>query len=140
MLRDPKPQRGKWVLATSIVVLMGTASCDSGLDDLTGPSDSPRTASVSIRAEGFNPSYVAVRPGGQVTFTNDDTVAHQVASDPHPAHSGCPELNSPVLQPGQRYRATMGQTSCGYHDEQRLDVLGFRATVAVCQQISLLGC
>jgi plastocyanin len=143
MLRDPKFQERKWVLASSLAILMGAGvSCDNGLD-LTGPSDAPRTASVSIRAGGFDPLYVAVRPGGQVTFTNDDTVAHQVASDPHPAHSGCPELNSPVLQPGQRYQAAMGSTNrltCGYHDEERLDVSGFRATVAVCQQTSLFGC
>jgi plastocyanin len=143
MLRDPKFQKRKWVLPSSLVILMGTAvSCDSSID-LTGPSDAPRTASVSIRAGGFDPLSVTVRPGGQVTFTNDDTVPHQVASEPHPAHSGCPELNSPVLQAGQRFRAVMGSTNpmtCGYHDEQRLDVSGFRATVAVCQQTSLFGC
>lgn len=129
------------VLPVLIFALAATVSCDTSLD-LTGPEDSPRTASVDIRSSGFDSSFVLVGPGGEVTFTNRDTVPHQVASDPHPSHGRCPELNGPVLAPGERFRATMAdrENSCGYHDERQLDVAAFRGTVTVCRQFSLLGC
>jgi hypothetical protein len=52
-------------------------------------------------------------------FVNSDTRSHQMASDPHPAHTDCPPINAvSTLSPGQS-RSTANLTparTCGYHD------------------------
>ena len=74
-----------------------------------------------------NPSTVTVSVGQSVTFVNNDSVSHNMASDPHPIHTACPEINViGVLLPGQS-RATSPFTSvkdCGYHDHNTLGTTG----------------
>ena len=128
------------VLLVSIIGAM--ASCH-GQNDLTGPVSAPSTATVEIRSIGFDRTLVIVAPGGRVTFRNRDTVSHQIASNVHPDHQQCPQLNSPLLAAGESFTATMSQEdhrSCGFHDEQRLNEPGFRGTVDVCLEFSLFGC
>jgi plastocyanin len=118
------------------------ASCH-GQNDLTGPVSASSTATVEIRSIGFNPTFVIVAPGGRVTFRNRDTVSHQIASNVHPDHQQCPQLNSPLLAAGESFTATVPQEdhrSCGFHDEQRFNDPGFSGTVDVCREITLFGC
>lgn len=42
---------------------------------------SPASAAVSIMNNAFSPQSVSVQPGGTVTWTNNDGVAHTVTSD-----------------------------------------------------------
>jgi plastocyanin len=118
-----------------------TTGCDSPVDDLSGSSQPSRTRSIAIREGDFDPVYVVVRPGGEVTFINRDSVSHQIASDPHPSHGRFPALNSPVLAPGATFRVTMpsSESGLGYHDGLKVEASGFRGTIAVCNQITLPG-
>jgi plastocyanin len=54
------------------------------------------TSKVSITAQGFTPSAVTIAVGDTVTWTNNDTVNHQVDSN----RAG---FMSPLLKPGESY-------------------------------------
>ena len=66
-------------------------------------------------------------PGGasgtQVTFTNTSSIPHEMASNPHPTHGSCPEIESGVgfINPGQSKQTGNLNTArtCGYHDHNR---------------------
>jgi plastocyanin len=66
-----------------------------------------------------SPKTVQIAVGGHVTFVNNDTRSHDIESNPHPAHTDCPQINQVgPLQPGQsRDTANLSVSrSCGYHD------------------------
>ena len=55
----------------------------------------------------------------RVVFTNDDTVAHEMSSDPHPTHTDCPQINQVgFLRPGETRETGnfVRPEECGYHD------------------------
>jgi plastocyanin len=69
----------------ALVVLAGcgapsTPSTPSGGTG-TGSSGGPASSAVAVSMKNFafNPSEIAVAVGGTVTFTNDDSTAHDVA-------------------------------------------------------------
>lgn len=74
-----------------------------------------------------------VEPGGIIRFVNQDDEPHQIVSDPHPSHSGCPELNGPVLEPGDSISFQMRNEPvvCGYHDELAPDAVTMWGEVRV---------
>jgi plastocyanin len=88
-----------------IVSAMCAWSGCGGSDSPTAPSD-PGTgggggggggtgvsaATITITASGVSPSSVTIASGNRVTFVNNDTVVHEMASDPHPIHTDCPGL------------------------------------------------
>jgi plastocyanin len=75
------------------------------------------TAAVALACSGN--STLTVAPGTQITFVNNDSVAHEMFSDPHPEHTDCPEFDSVGhLAPGAM-RQTQNLTTirvCGFHD------------------------
>jgi plastocyanin len=77
---------------------------------------------VTISATGVSPKTITVPLGARVTFVNNDSRSHDMASDPHPDHQDCPEINLVgLLQPGQS-RATgnlVVTRRCGFHDHDR---------------------
>ena len=94
--------------ATSVIV------SDSG----TGPSG----ATITITSNGVNPSQVAVSVGQSVTFINNDTRSHEIASNPHPTHGSCPSIEAGLgtVGAGQtKVTHAFGITgTCGFHDHQ----------------------
>jgi plastocyanin len=84
------------------------------------PPPSGVKVSVTITSAGLSNANLEVAVGTEVTFKNEDSVAHQPASAPHPSHTSCPELNSTLLNPGGTFRFVV-QRSCSYHDH--LDAL-----------------
>jgi plastocyanin len=74
---------------------------------------------ITITNSGVSPSSVQVRVGGRVRFVNQSNAPHDVASDPHPIHTDCPQINLVgLLNPGQsRETGTFPQPrGCGFHD------------------------
>ncbi len=68
------------------------------------------TLGVSITKAGFQPQAITVAAGDTVTWTNGDTVNHQVVADDG-------SFSSPVLAPKQSYSHTFATAgSVGYHD------------------------
>ncbi len=98
-----------------------------------GGSGGTVAATITITATGVSPSSVTVSPGQRVTFVNNDTRPHDMASDPHPAHTDCPEVNAGFIQPGQS-----GTTqnlnrvrTCGFHDHNQDTNTSLQGTIRI---------
>ena len=76
------------------------------------------TSVVIYRDAGFSPSVLHVKRGTTVTFRNESNTELWVASNPHPAHTDYPEVNSTgMLQPGQEYKFTFTRVGTwGFHN------------------------
>jgi plastocyanin len=90
-------------------------------------------ATITITANGVSPSSVTVAPGSRVTFVNNDSRPHDMASDPHPAHTDCPGLNVGFLQAGQSGTTQNLNTvrTCGFHDHNQPDVVSLQGTIRI---------
>ena len=101
------------------------------------PSPSPApggTTTITITSTGVSPRAVTVSQGGRVTFVNNDTRAHDMASNPHPEHTDCPELNSVgFLTPGQSRASGNLNTrrTCGFHDHNRDTDTSLQGTITI---------
>ena len=74
---------------------------------------------ITITASGASPRNLEVALGQRVLFINNDSRSHNVASDPHPEHTDCPELNQVgFLTPGQSRETgnLVVAKTCGFHD------------------------
>jgi plastocyanin len=94
----------------------------------------PTSTTITITNNTVCPQNVTVSRGTQVTFGNQDTVAHAMYSDPHPEHTDCPELNSVGhLEPGQSRQSGNLNTArtCGFHDHLKPDVAGLRGRITI---------
>ena len=123
-------------IATAIAVIVGAIAADvilSGCGSTTTPG--LETLTVSISASGVSPVQL-IGNGSRVyvTFVNQDTERHEIRSNPHPAHTYCPEIGDLSILPGQGL--TLGSTfnsrrTCGYHDETRPDDVRFQGTIDI---------
>lgn len=98
--------------------LLLLSGCGGGSSSPTGPSAGGGTT-ITISSSGVAPTQLDVAQGSRVLFVNNDTRSHNIASDPHPEHTDCPEINSVgLLQPGQsRETANLNTVrTCGFHD------------------------
>src|SRR4051812_17684243 len=96
--------RGVLLAVVPAVVL---SACGGRSADPTPPPTTSNTVTVVITAAGASPRTLAVPRGGQVIFTNNDSVVHEMFSDPHPEHTDCPEFDSVGrLTPGQTRQTT----------------------------------
>ncbi len=81
-----------------------------------GDGESP---TITITSGGVSPKLLVVRQGQRVLFINNDSVAHEMASDLHPTHERWPAMNQVgYLEPGQS-RETGNLNTEGvisYHD------------------------
>jgi plastocyanin len=113
------------------------AACGGGGSSPTSPSPTPSTepsATITITASGASPAKVTIPSGGRVLYVNNDSAAHWVASDPHPSHEDCPELNAVgVLQPGERRTSgnLVTTRSCGFHDHDNPGTRSLQGTVTI---------
>ena len=91
----------------------------------TESADIQSEATVRISSSGFSPDSVTIKVGGTVTFINDDSADHQVASAPHPVHTDYPKLNVGVLKPGEMGTAEFDEAGTfGYHDHLNPSLTG----------------
>ncbi len=112
--------------ALSLITCAVLACTSPGAPNPISPQALPTLPTVILRDEGFEPQTVSISSGNSVAFINESASARQVASDPHPLHSDCPELNGPLLESGGTFIATMTMASavCGFHDELDLGLVG----------------
>jgi plastocyanin len=99
-----------------------------------GGGGSTGGTTITITSSGVSPKTLTVPRGTQVTFTNSDTVPHDMQSDPHPAHTDCPEItNVGFLNPGQSKMTANMNTAriCGYHDHQRSSDAALQGTIVI---------
>src|SRR5262245_16196507 len=92
-------------------------------------------ATVTMTSNGVSPASVTVAVGQTVTFVNNDTRSHEMASNPHPQHGSCPSMEAGlgVIAAGQtkvtHNFANAG--TCGYHDHQDDTNPRFQGTIVV---------
>lgn len=133
---------GSGVLAIALAVAAGACG---GSDNGSGPSgpsgggggggttDPPvATSTITITSSGASPRSITVSPGTRVTFVNNDSRQHDMQSDPHPAHTDCPEINE-FLQPGQTSTTDNLNTArtCGFHDHNDPTNQGLLGTIRI---------
>lgn len=92
-------------------------------------------ATITITAAGVSPASVTVAVGQTVTFINNDTRPHEMASDPHPNHGTCPSIEAGLgtLATSQTRvtRAFANAGSCGYHDHLNDSSNSLRGTIRI---------
>jgi plastocyanin len=122
-------------ILTVVALAAFAASCSksSSPTEPTTGGTSASTGSITMTSAGVSPKTQTVGFGAMVTITNKDSAPHEFASDPHPIHTDCPELNAPVLQPGQSFTATMASKveTCGFHDHLNPTNAAFQGTIFV---------
>ena len=129
------------ILALAMVTAL---SCGGGSSNPTGSttvvspstgSAGPSGATVTITASGVSPSQVSIAVGQSVTFVNNDTRPHEMASDPHPTHGTCPGVENGLGQLGAgQTRVTHGFATagtCGFHDHLNSGDANLRGTGVV---------
>ena len=123
-------------LAGIVVLVSLTLTGCGGYSSPTDPGSPPgqEGAIVTITSSGVEPKTVTIAVGQSVTFVNDDSIAHNMASDPFPQYSDCPAVNRVGnLASGQRMQtgALTVARSCGYHDLLRNADVRWRGTINV---------
>ena len=117
--------------------LLGLLLSGCGGKGATSPSGTPGPsgATVTILAtDVLSPKTVQVTVGQSVTFINNDSRVHDMASDPHPTHTQCPALNAASnLSPGQTKlsNALTTATTCGFHDHNDPENVNLQGTVTI---------
>jgi plastocyanin len=127
-----------FLAALAVVSLPALAACSKS-NNSTGPSTSactagPTSTTITIANNAVCPQNITVARGTQVTFVNQDSVAHEMFSDPHPEHTDCLEINQVGhLEPNQSHQTGNLNTArtCGFHDHQRPDVAGLKGSIRI---------
>ena len=106
----------------AILVLILTlllVSCGGGNSTPTTPTPPSNPYTFTFTANGVSPKQLTVPLGSRVLFVNQDSRRHDIASDPHPEHTDCTEINSVgVLTTGQSGETgnLVTAKTCGFHD------------------------
>ena len=102
-----------------LILILLLASCGGGSSAPTTPSNPSNPYTFTLTSSGVSPKQLVVPPGTRVLFVNQDARRHDVASDPHPEHTDCTEINSVgVLTTGQSRETDnlIAAKTCGFHD------------------------
>jgi plastocyanin len=134
--------------AFSVAALGVLAACGGGNGGGTNPggggtaiivrdggTGGPNGATVTMTANGVSPASVTIAVGQTVTFVNNDTRSHEMASNPHPQHGSCPSMEAGlgIIAAGQT-KVThnfANSGTCGYHDHQDDTNTRFQGTIIV---------
>jgi len=101
-----------------LILILLLASC-GGTSTPTTPSNPSNPYTFTLTSSGVSPKQLVVPPGTRVLFVNQDARRHDVASNPHPEHTDCTEINSVgVLTTGQSHETDnlITAKTCGFHD------------------------
>jgi plastocyanin len=115
----------------------GSSTGPSGVTIIVrdGGTGGANGATITITSAGANPRNVTVAVGQTVTFVNNDTRSHEMASDPHPQHGSCPSMEAGLgtIGPGQtKITHNFGNTgTCGFHDHLDDSNSGLRGSIVV---------
>ena len=92
-------------------------------------------ATITMTANGVDKTTVTVAVGQTVTFVNNDTKSHEIASNPHPQHGSCPGIEGGlgIIAAGQtKTTHNFGNAgTCGYHDHQDDTNTRFQGAIVV---------
>ena len=112
-------------------VALLAAGCNN--ESPSEPTGAP-CATITVANNAVSPNAVTVSPGCRVMFVNNDSRNHQMASDPHPEHTDCREIESVgVLAPGRSAETANLNTvrTCGFHDHLQDQVASLKGTITI---------
>jgi hypothetical protein len=122
----------------TILSLAAAPACSSSPGTQPTPPPSCNTPSTSttivISGGAACPQNITVARGSRVTMVNQDSVAHEMYSDPHPDHTDCLELNQiGHLEPSQSRESgnLVTARTCGFHDHLRPDVAALKGRITI---------
>jgi len=122
-------------LTVAVTMAMAIGCGGGSSSSSTSPSPDPVPSMTVIIANGaVSPQTITVPVGAQVTFVNNDTQDHEIASDPHPEHTDCPPINDVgYLTPGQSRQTgnLVVARSCGYHDHINFENKALQGTIII---------
>ena len=135
---------GLWLLALGFAAAgaFTTGACGSGSSSPSTPSTPAPTATpppggaatITIAGGVAAPKQVEINVGQRVAFVNNDTAAHEIASNPHPVHTDCPPINEVGGLAPATARLTGAFTiarTCGYHDHGQPDNTSLQGTIII---------
>jgi plastocyanin len=148
VLDMPRSLRAASLAALSLTVSLSLAvlSCGGGDNNPAAPSPTPTptptppagggataTTTITITGTGVAPKDIVVTRGSRVTFVNNDGVGHDMNSDPHPAHTNCPDLNVGFIAGSQSRQTEVLNTArtCGYHDHNQPSNAALQGTIRI---------
>lgn len=83
------------LLIIAIIILFSTRNRTQSSANASTSLGQKHIAVIQITTSGFIPSTIKIKPNTEVTWVNEDTAPHIVASDPYPTHTDLPSLVSP---------------------------------------------
>jgi plastocyanin len=112
---------------------------DSGGSNTPAPTPTPppggstNTTTITITSAGVSPRDITVAVGGRATFVNSDSTPHDMASDPHPEHTNCPEITVGFVAAGQsRQTENLNRARvCTYHDHNQPSNANLQGTIRI---------
>ena len=119
-----------WVIVCAALGL----SCAGGSDPPTEPTNPTPTNTITITASGVSPKDILIAPGTRVLFQNNDSRSHNMASDPHPEHSDCTEINQVGLLASGQSRETGNLNAvrtCRFHDHDLPNVSNLSGAIVI---------
>jgi plastocyanin len=115
-----------WILLACALIACHTSS--------TIPSPVVQTNTVTITSSGVSPKSIEVPVGSRVLFVNHDARSHNIASDPHPEHTDCPEINQVGFLAAGQIRETgnlVNVRTCGFHDHDDPGSTAFQGSIVI---------
>ena len=107
------------MLVLVLILILFLASCGGGNSTPAPPTTPSNPYTFTLTSSGVSPKELTVPLGARVLFVNRDSRRHDMASDPHPEHTQCTEINSVgVLTTGQSRETDnlVSVKTCGFHD------------------------
>jgi plastocyanin len=115
----PKSKFGIIVVTLIAIILIAVVALMQHNPNKTNTAAKRPAAQVSITSDKFFPAVIDISAGQQITWTNQDSSGHWVASDPYPKDDALKTLNSGgPLQQNESYTYTFEKAGTyTYHDE-----------------------
>lgn len=120
--------------AVVVLCVLGAACGSSGSSSPAAASPTVTTNTITITSSGVSPKNVQISVGSRVLFVNNDSRSHNMASDPHPDHTDCPEINQVgFLSPGQSRETgnLVTARTCGFHDHDDFSNTSLQGSIVI---------
>lgn len=115
------------------------SGCGGSDSSSPAPNPSPTpppgggSTTITITSAGVSPRDITVAVGSRVTFVNNDSIPHDMSSDPHPEHTNCPEITVGFIAASQsRQTDNLNRARvCGYHDHNQPSTTSLQGTIRI---------